>query len=561
MICPFCNTENRDDQDVCYHCNKDLSMLRLIINKAKHHYNLALEHAERGRYYEAITELNNSIELDSKNVSAYVVLGTIYAKQNQYDKAIECWEKALYVDNRFQKAHDYIIKAGQIRNSIPLIKTFKILAVSLVCSIVVIFALIIIFNKPDRRLHQIRQAYKNFQSQDILSARQALQKIDKTKKDDAFDISKNLIDKAIKDEIKLAKAETQLEIKNERPYEAIKILNRLKSKNPDKETLSWLNSTENIIVASLVSQIKRTLDTFETEGGELEDISQSLETFKSSFPQNNEGSTLYQRFLTIMKNNCRKELAAVYQGYEDKGDMKEAEAGITNLLQKYQKYKDISKMTDETLAKIYSAEIAKAVKSCQTAIDKGNLDEAEAIISKTKEIKNIPKEQINKFMELSALITSKRAEQLVSAITKESANKNYEKVLELAKKAESYTLIEQDKKIIAAEIEKSAKNLAIQRYKWLDSIDAKFEECRQSVEESNKTIEYYPYLMANLSKKAYGYAYDDIMFYTIISYYRIGDYENGDKLAEKLANDYPKSPLLKKISNLKSKAEKLNKKK
>lgn len=69
MICPFCNTENRDDQDVCYHCNKDLSMLRLIINKAKHHYNLALEHAERGRYYEAITELNNSIELDSKNVS------------------------------------------------------------------------------------------------------------------------------------------------------------------------------------------------------------------------------------------------------------------------------------------------------------------------------------------------------------------------------------------------------------------------------------------------------------------------------------------------------------
>ena len=34
MLCPYCQTENRDDREACYYCKKDLSMLRLIVNKA-----------------------------------------------------------------------------------------------------------------------------------------------------------------------------------------------------------------------------------------------------------------------------------------------------------------------------------------------------------------------------------------------------------------------------------------------------------------------------------------------------------------------------------------------
>ncbi|MCX7765787.1 MAG: tetratricopeptide repeat protein, partial [Candidatus Sumerlaeia bacterium] len=85
MICPYCRTINRDDQDICYHCNRDLSMLRLIVNKAKHHYNIALEHAERGRYVQAITELQNALDLDRHNIDALVVLGTVYARMGQLD--------------------------------------------------------------------------------------------------------------------------------------------------------------------------------------------------------------------------------------------------------------------------------------------------------------------------------------------------------------------------------------------------------------------------------------------------------------------------------------------
>ena len=57
MRCPFCKTENRDDLETCYSCEKDLSMLRLIVQKARAHFNRALEFAERDRNEEAIAEL------------------------------------------------------------------------------------------------------------------------------------------------------------------------------------------------------------------------------------------------------------------------------------------------------------------------------------------------------------------------------------------------------------------------------------------------------------------------------------------------------------------------
>lgn len=264
MLCPFCNTENRDDQELCYKCNKDLSMLRLIINKAKHHYNLALEHAERGRYYEAITELNNVLELDSKNVNAFVVLGTIYAKQNHFDKAIECWEKALNIDNRFLKAHDYIIKAGHIKGSLPLLKWLKILAATLFASFCIIIILIVLFNKPDKRITYLNEAYKDLKSDNLINARKTLQKIESSKKDTAINISKDLLENALKNEIELAKAKIQLAIKSGQPYEAIKLIISLKSKKPDMETISWVEVNEKNIIQSIITQLNRNLDIFES---------------------------------------------------------------------------------------------------------------------------------------------------------------------------------------------------------------------------------------------------------------------------------------------------------
>lgn len=111
MKCPICNSVNRIEQNQCYHCNADLTLLRSVILRAKEHFNRGLEHAERGRLDEAIIELKVATSLYHDFPEAYNVLGTLYAKQEDYDSAIEQWQTSLDLDPVRKKAADYLIKA------------------------------------------------------------------------------------------------------------------------------------------------------------------------------------------------------------------------------------------------------------------------------------------------------------------------------------------------------------------------------------------------------------------------------------------------------------------
>jgi tetratricopeptide (TPR) repeat protein len=128
MICPYCETANRDELDTCYHCHKDISMLRLLVNKAKHHYNTALEHAERGRDKEARIELENALDLDGRNTDARVVLGTLLARSEEFDEAREQWRLALAVNPTLEKAHDYVARSEVYRRSLPALRFYRLLA-------------------------------------------------------------------------------------------------------------------------------------------------------------------------------------------------------------------------------------------------------------------------------------------------------------------------------------------------------------------------------------------------------------------------------------------------
>jgi tetratricopeptide (TPR) repeat protein len=141
MKCPYCQTENRDDQENCYHCNRDLSMLRLIVNKAKHHFNQGLELAERGREEEAIGEMKNALDLDASLINARVVLGTLYAKQEQFEEARRCWQQAMEQDHRLQKAHEYLARADVVESALPAIKKLQKLSMALGAFVVALVVL------------------------------------------------------------------------------------------------------------------------------------------------------------------------------------------------------------------------------------------------------------------------------------------------------------------------------------------------------------------------------------------------------------------------------------
>ena len=144
MKCPYCSTDNREDRETCYHCGKDISMLRLIVNRARHHYNVALEHAERERYAEALAELQHCLELDASFFPAHVVMGTIHAKMGKFADAERCWQAALSFDPHIRKAHEYLDKSHMVQRAVPLLSRLR-LVVAAVVTLAVLLAVLIVW--------------------------------------------------------------------------------------------------------------------------------------------------------------------------------------------------------------------------------------------------------------------------------------------------------------------------------------------------------------------------------------------------------------------------------
>ncbi len=158
MQCPFCQTDNREDRETCYVCGKDISTVRLVVNKSRQHYNDALEHAERGRVTEAIDELKNAIDLDATLVNAHVVLGTLYARQGQFPEARECWEKALALNPELARAHDYLERVETVQAVLPTLRTYRAVAALLLVLAVTLAALLIYAMRPDPGAKALRVA-------------------------------------------------------------------------------------------------------------------------------------------------------------------------------------------------------------------------------------------------------------------------------------------------------------------------------------------------------------------------------------------------------------------
>lgn len=128
MRCPHCKTENRDDRATCYHCGKDLAMLRLLINRAKSHFNTAVEHAGEGHLLEALGELDTALELNSALAEAHVLRGTILARLNRAAEAEDAWRAALQLNPQSLRAHRNLAASDQLPKNIQAINRSYVIA-------------------------------------------------------------------------------------------------------------------------------------------------------------------------------------------------------------------------------------------------------------------------------------------------------------------------------------------------------------------------------------------------------------------------------------------------
>ncbi|MBR1617512.1 tetratricopeptide repeat protein, partial [bacterium] len=71
---------------------------------AKMNYQKAFDSFKKGNTADTIMYLNKSIE-NKPTVQAYVELGKIYSKQNQYQKAIDAYTKAIEINPKYINAY------------------------------------------------------------------------------------------------------------------------------------------------------------------------------------------------------------------------------------------------------------------------------------------------------------------------------------------------------------------------------------------------------------------------------------------------------------------------
>ena len=103
---------------IYYHLNNQ-SKAEDILQKAKKYIadrntfrNLGLSYMQSGRYKEAEEELKYAIYLDPKFTKAYADLAYLYAKQEEYDKAIVEWNKILDIEPDFSEKYNVLYFMG-----------------------------------------------------------------------------------------------------------------------------------------------------------------------------------------------------------------------------------------------------------------------------------------------------------------------------------------------------------------------------------------------------------------------------------------------------------------
>lgn len=164
-------------------------MLRLIINKAKAHYNDAVENARQEHYYEALGDLDAALELDSQLADAHVLRGTILARLERLEEAREAWERAIALDPQTAKAYQYMEQVGEVKGAAPVIRRARkaivvsagLVLLSLLGSVVLIAGM----RDPDAKTFQ--SAWTALESGDLMGARNLARELRSPDRRDALE--------------------------------------------------------------------------------------------------------------------------------------------------------------------------------------------------------------------------------------------------------------------------------------------------------------------------------------------------------------------------------------
>ena len=564
MLCPFCQTENRDDQELCYHCNKDLTMLRLIVNKAKHHYNQGLEYAERGRTDEAIQELTNALELDSSLVNGYVVLGTLYAKREEFEEARKYWNQALALDHRYQKVHDYLGKAEGIESIFPTLQRLQQMSILFaallgVALIGLIYLSVALMNRPAEVQKEAAATVQKpsvdpameaiFLATEMLSGSendwsQARAVLASVNKDELTTLSQRAIGnlEATLDRIggeQVALADRTLAA--DEPALAVEILDGLAKKHPGRAVSQQIAAARLRVDQYSVDRLKKLGDSFTSGTLSIKEYEAQAGSFLKILSEGAEKQEMAKAVSNLRTEHRKQQLSAAETAITS-GPLSDA-IGRTRELRSEDPAS--TEMIDRLIDRRLEKELAATADAVTSLTAAGNLaaaaDRVRSLAAAYEAAERPAPIDLLKAMQaqIDAVTQRKVMAELQTAFKAEK----WRDVIEQTEAQSGLPQGETEQAEIKKMREEAIKAFVAQEWRWLSGRTEKFETAKISDDEAKRTFAGYRILLENLPdnlKDSRG----RILFDAAVAQLKMGDPKAAKTLLSQIRQESPQSDII-----------------
>lgn len=544
MNCPYCSTDNRDDAESCYHCGKDISMLRLIVNKARHHYNVALEHAERQRYAEALTELEHALELDRSYVPAHVVMGTVYAKMEKFAEAKRCWQAALALDPHVLKAHEYLDKSDLARRAAPVIRRVRWAgAIALLAAAVFVVATIWQL-RPSPDNDALTGVIAAIEQGDYDSAFRGVQRLAQTGRRGDVRRTARLLEHAIGQRYESAGLTMMKFLLENKPIEARRLYRSLASQQsvpePYRRHLALLDEQATDQAGDLVGSWERAVEAGDLTFAELEAKTNAL---RQVFDQ----PELLERVDGVLGSARRTWVAETLRLVPTEP------ASTSETLTWLGRLDSLADRAPESRDEIASA----SAQLVSAAMDSLGRRATEALAAKDRTALRSVLADLAHFESRAesaevqgvadkALDGLRRLEigQLSARLTAATTADIPEVDGWIASFLETTSVAVESVDELADLVRRTRRRLAAEMLRWCTSRDPRFEEARITEEEARWTVERAEFVLRYVVGQDWRYVKDNVTFYAAVSWLVLGDTGKALHWIDRLEKDYPESPYL-----------------
>jgi tetratricopeptide (TPR) repeat protein len=529
-------------------------MLRLIINKAKHHYNLAIEHAERNRYYQAITELQNSLDLDKNNIAAHVLLGTIYAKEDKFDLAIQEWQSALTLNPNLYKAYQYIERAEKVKSALPVLKWIKLLLAGLLVSLICIIILSFNIFRPHPSHGLIETAVSEYQNKRFGSAVEKTEIFSRKYDSSPFLPIAQLLKESIQKKMEEDKQKIGNLLQAGNYPGALEICNQLEAYHPDSETLQFLKHTRNETKFSMKESIEKSLAEHSKTKGDIALVKGQIEFFSRYFQDKSVVDNYNSQLAALEDQDKKKEQTDIQNELNKILTIKDPETALSELIRFDRLYPDFASraFVPRSIQELKKTMYYDQFQIVQEFINQNDYKAAEETLAKLtpKELSEFPL-LIHEYENFKSLLSRKESEQeqrelreYLETLEKSLASDDIPNALSLISRKDSYPLSESDLlriqnirgKIQTRQATQILHNIIYG--KSIDNLEA------LSLEDAKGILSDLSLLKKDLPEDLYNRFKDHLLYISCASHMKLGENEQAQKIFQDLLHEFPYSPFL-----------------